>query len=320
MSISCLLAMPVAKGLFHKAILQSGAGHTYSTKEKANEVARAFIESTNALGFNTEQLPSLSTTEIMNIQQHFLSRPDVYADFGILPFKPVIDGEQLPLPPHQAIAEGFAKEISIIAGTNTEEWTLFAALLGQNISDESQLSEHLSPLIEQQHIAPCLELMKTQFRERNHKESPQSLLNEALTEFWFAQPCNRLLTAHTNAGGKAYLYKLGRRTVIPILGCTHSTEIGLVFNNIIEQFHGSEPRVFELAQQMQNSWGNFAHNGQPTVDDIDWPCYVHSIDNRDEQKQHEFIFFDHDTTYIQTVSKQSTEFWECVTDEQLASF
>ncbi|MFT5529286.1 MAG: para-nitrobenzyl esterase [Alteromonadaceae bacterium] len=320
MSISCLLAMPSAKGLFHKAILQSGAGHTYLTKDKANQVALAFIESAEALGFSTEQLLSISSDDILNIQKHLLARPEIYRDFGILPFRPVVDGEILPLPPHQAIAEGAAKEIIIIAGSNTEEWTLFAAIINQNIQDEEQLHLHLSPLIAKENITPYLALMSAQLNQRKTEITHQGLLNEALTEYWFSEPCNRLLAAHSQAGGTAYRYKLGRKTIIPTLGCTHITDIGLVFNHVAEQFHGSETRVLELAEEMQNCWGSFAHYGRPTSGDIEWPCYVDNMNSISEQKQQEFLFFDHHSTHLQTVSKQSTEFWLCISDEQLASF
>ncbi|MFT6692626.1 MAG: para-nitrobenzyl esterase, partial [Colwellia sp.] len=142
MSIACLLASPAAKGLFHKAILQSGASHTYSSVDKANNVAKEFINSANALGFTTKDLTSMSTNDILSVQQHFLKRPDIYKKFGILPFSPVVEKDLLPLPPHDAIKKGCAKDIVLLAGTNTDEWTLFAAMTGQNLKtvDSVQLS------------------------------------------------------------------------------------------------------------------------------------------------------------------------------------
>ncbi|MGB0938909.1 MAG: carboxylesterase family protein, partial [Colwellia sp.] len=83
MSIACLLATTKSKGLFHKAILQSGAGHTYSSIEKANEVAAEFVNSAKALGYTLEDLPTLTTEQILAIQKHFLARPEIYKRFGM---------------------------------------------------------------------------------------------------------------------------------------------------------------------------------------------------------------------------------------------
>ena len=190
MSIACLLASSAANELFHKAILQSGAGHTFSSIEKANNVAAEFVNSANQLGFMLEQFPSLSTVELLKIQGHFLARPEVYQQFGILPFTPVIENQLLPLPPHEAIAQGSAKDIAIIAGTNTDEWTFFAALLQQSISSKETLHSALCLLIEAEDIDECLIQIDEQLISRSRPTSYQNQLSEMYCEFWFTQPCH----------------------------------------------------------------------------------------------------------------------------------
>ena len=313
MSIACLLASPAAKGLFHKAILQSGASHTYSSVDKANNVAKEFINSANALGFTTKDLTSMSTNDILSVQQHFLKRPDIYKKFGILPFSPVVEKDLLPLPPHDAIKKGCAKDIVLLAGTNTDEWTLFAAMTGQNLKTVDSVQLSLQGLMASSLIENCLQLAEKTLTDRSRTITPQNSLNEVLSEYWFTQPCHRLLANHKLSGGRNYRYKLGRRTIIEALGCTHVTDIGFVFGHTEKTLHGTETRVDELITQVQASWSAFAHTGEPSTDTIQWPIY--GLGN-----ELHYIYFDHQSTYIDKHTIDNVRFWSQISDQQLADF
>jgi para-nitrobenzyl esterase len=317
MSIACLLASSVANTLFHKAILQSGAGHTYSSVEKANKVAAEFINSANQLGFTLDQFPSLSSDALLSIQGHFLARPDVYQKFGILPFTPVIENQLLPLPPHEAIAKGRAKHIIILAGTNTDEWTFFAALLPQNITSKEALKGAVAQLIDAKDINQCLTQIDEQLNSRNRPVSFQNQLSEMYCEFWFTQPCHRLLDNQIKAGGRAFRYKLGRRSPKEQFGCTHAADIGFVFDITDAHFHGQAPRVSQLVNEIQSSWAAFAHNDTPATAENPWPSYDENLC---------FMLFDHkhsylaEHTYVTEHNPKSIDFWSSVSDQKLASF
>ena len=311
MSIACLLACAAANRLFHKAILQSGAGHTYSSTEKANKVAAEFVNSANQLGFTLKQFPSLSSAELLKIQGHFLARPEVYQQFGILPFTPVIENQLLPLPPHEAIAQGSAKDITIMAGTNTDEWTFFATLLQQNISSKETLHSALCLLIEAEDIDNFLRQIDQQLISRNRPTSYQNQLSEMYCEYWFTQPCHRLLSNQIKAGGRAYGYKLGRRSPMENFGCTHGADIGYVFGTTDRHFHGQTPRVVQLVNEIQSSWAAFAHNGSPATTEAPWPSYNEGLC---------FMLFDHDHNYLAEHSPKFIDFWSRISDRKLASF
>lgn len=321
MSIACLLAMPQAKGLFHKAILQSGAGHSYHSKERANELGKYFLEVAMRLGHSVEQLADLPTHDLLAIQQHMLATPEIYKKFGVLPFKPVIDEEHLLLAPHDAIAQGCAKDITIIAGTNDDEWTLFAQIINQNIDSIEQLTYALSPLLTAQDITQCLELMTQQIRQRNLTVNAQNLLNETLSNYWFHQPCHRLLAAQANAGGQAFGYKFGRKTVVETLGSTHITEIGYVFACTDRNFHGESARVKELTQEIQQYWGYIAHHQPNNTTLISWPKYRPA--NSQKQRsvgQFQYLYFNHDASYVDIIDQNLTAFWANISDLKLSLF
>jgi para-nitrobenzyl esterase len=311
MSIACLLASAATNGLFHKAILQSGAAHTYSSIEKANKVAAEYVNSANQLGFTLDQLPSLSSEELLTIQAHFLSRPEIYQKFGILPFTPVVENQLLPLPPHEAIAQGSAKQIILMAGTNTDEWAFFAALLQQNISSKEAFHSALSQLIKTEDIDSCLTQLNQQLISRNRPISYQNQLCEMYTEYWFTHPCHRLLNNQINAGGSAYRYKLGRRSPMEQFGCTHAADIGYVFGTTDDDFHGQAPRVSQLINEIQSSWAAFAHNDTPATSENPWPSYDQGWC---------FMLFDHECSYIVEHTPKPIDFWSRISDQKLASF
>src|SRR5205807_3105039 len=136
MSIGALLGMPAAQGLFQRAILQSGAGSDLTTRPRATNVAQALLAQ---LGLETSQLSALAEVPfeaLLKIQ------PELGREFGsVQAFSPIIDGETLPQHPSAMIAQGSAANVAILAGTNRDEWRLFALMSGGPKVDEVQLTQ-----------------------------------------------------------------------------------------------------------------------------------------------------------------------------------
>jgi para-nitrobenzyl esterase len=130
-------------------------------------------------------------------------------------------------------------------------------------------------------------------------------------EYWFTQPCHRLLDKHIKAGGTAYRYKLGRRSPIEQFGCTHTADIGYIFDTTDEGFDEQAPRVPQLVNEIQGSWAAFAHNGSPATEDCPWPSYNEDLC---------FMYFDHEQSHLADHSVQSIDFWSRISDQKLASF
>lgn len=323
MSIACLLASPRAKGLFHKTILQSGAGHNYSSVEKANNIAKEFIISATALGYSTQDLKTITAQQLMAIQAHFLKRPEVYQQFGMLPFSPVIEESLLPIAPHIAIKQGCAKGIPILAGTNTDEWTLFAAMIGQNIDSQAAIDFSLAPIMTSDIKNDVVELAKLTLNKRDKENSYQNILSEVLGNYWFSEPCHRLLANHASAGGKSYRYLLGRKTIIEALGSTHGTDIGFVFGTTTATFHGASQRVDELVNNIQSTWSAFAYSGSPTTESLIWPEYSPTEQTNalnDVIPAFSYLSLGHQQELITQCAPSYIQCWSQISDQQLAAF
>ncbi len=124
MSVGTLLGTPSAQGLFHKAILQSGAAHTVRGREAATGIAREALKLLEVDAGNVERLRELSVEQILAAQ----AKLAVSRASGGLFAQPVVDGEALPRPPLEAVANGVAAGVPLLLGTNLDEMKLFSAL------------------------------------------------------------------------------------------------------------------------------------------------------------------------------------------------
>jgi para-nitrobenzyl esterase len=133
MSIGCLMSMPVARGRFQKAILESGAANTVSSLDEAVDMSGKYLEVLGLSGNDIKALRSLTTKQLLAAQQE-LGNIVLETEHRITPFQPVVDGEAIPELPIEAIKHGSAKNVTVIAGTNLEEWKLFA-IMEPNFND-----------------------------------------------------------------------------------------------------------------------------------------------------------------------------------------
>ena len=124
MSIGVLLAMPSAAGLFHRAILQSGASRNVSTPEHAGAVTRAVLD---ALDATPAQLVDAPVDALLAAQTAVTERSRA----SVLPFQPVVDGDVVPLPPLDVLAAGALVGIDVIIGSTSDEAKLFTAFVPQ---------------------------------------------------------------------------------------------------------------------------------------------------------------------------------------------
>ena len=122
MSATALMAMPSAKGLFHKVIAQSGAGSTARETGYAKAVSDELLGAAGVTDLN--ELLDLSTEELVTAQDLMLE----VAFLGDLLFGTVVDGDVFPEPPIHAIAKGAASDIPLLTGTTRDEtrlWILY---------------------------------------------------------------------------------------------------------------------------------------------------------------------------------------------------
>lgn len=273
MSIGALLTLPTAKGLFHKAILQSGACHTALTKDKSKEIAKAFVDS---LGVDVANLRNCSVAELLEAQAQVESKASQLG-FPSMPFQPVADGDVLPGLPIDEIRRGSAKDIPILTGTTAEEWKLFApGRKDLDSLDEDKLHARVKKWAGD-FTDQLIETYAHQLEEQNREVSAKEIYIAIITDRIFRLPVIKLLEAQLKFQNDVYTYLFDwpSPAMKGILGACHAVELGFVFgtNECAPRFFGQGEKADKLVLQTMDLWTSFARTAKPSIDDIECPPY-----------------------------------------------
>lgn len=252
-SIACLLAMPAAKGLFQRAILQSGAASTVASKAQARLAAARFLA-----GLPGEVAAS-SGEDILNAGLGLLSAPSAPDPaLGVMPFQPVVDGEHLPVHPLDAIAAGASRDVDVVIGSNREEWLLFA-----DPAIDAMTPEDARAWGERRYGARLAPRLSRPYRDR--AVTARDLISAMETDRLFTVPRLQFLRAREGGGGRTLSYSFARPSPAwdGALGACHTVEIGHVFGTA-----GHEDYAAFFGQglaAMPRLWTDFARTGSPEL-------------------------------------------------------
>jgi para-nitrobenzyl esterase len=259
MSIGALLAMPSARGLFHRAILESGAAHIGKRRESSAKIAQSILGSMGV--HDPQHLANVPLEAIVKAQAAILKQRRI----GGLPFAPTIDGDLLPARAIENVRAGSAKGIALLSGTTMEEWKLFTVARPKlRLMSAATLHKYTANLAGKEHADTLL----ATYDEGSNFER----WNAIMTDRSFAVPSARLLEAQASYA-PTFSYRFDWRSPLlgGVLGSCHALEIGFVFGTYNEKraglFFGTGPRADALSEAMMQSWIAFAHGNEP------WPRY-----------------------------------------------
>lgn len=289
MCIAALLAAPRCRGLFRRAIVQSGNPCAMQTPERANHLAEAFLGYLEKSG---EPPLRASVQSLLRAQQGILSDPRMEQSWGQLPFKPVLDGELLTTEPMIALQGGGGADVSLMLGNNLDEWNLFSATdAGSMMLDDAQIRSRLEWLLPRNVLDPILAHYYQRARSMTDNPWPEwsRAWNLMLTDMVFTLPGIRLLKAH---GGRRYHYQFAQPLAAqPLLGACHAVELGYVFGThgeeTLQSLYGGETAAHSLSESMREAWLNFAECGDPGDG---WPAFSEGHSRRFGQHPEERPF------------------------------
>lgn len=265
MSVTCLLGLPEAHGLFRRAVAQSGASLDMLTPDRAQAVTDHFLGHLGLRPGDAVKLLDLPLDALLSAQQECATSFRRLAEG--LPFRPVTDGDVLPRPPVEALAGGAARHVPLLIGTNLDEWRLFGLADPRAATlDEARLRDRLERLMEG--AGP----IAVAYRRALPDASPTELWYAFQSDRLFMVPATRFAEAQAQHQPDTYVYLWTRPSPIEVLGACHGLEIPFVFGNLeapgMAVFAGTGAEVAELSRRAQDAWLAFARTGQPG-----WPPY-----------------------------------------------
>lgn len=265
-SVAVLLGMPAAKGLFHKAICQSGtAGNTCPLNE-ARHSSEVFL---NALGIRPDDefaLRAVSVDRLLVAQAKFSRSREVR-------FRAVTDGMALPQPPQTAVEKGFAKSIPLMVGSTLEETKMY---MDVNSIDEAGLAQRLEDMLPAEFRSSVVKTYREIRGRKGLSVTPGELFSAIQTDATFRFGAFKLLEAQRkhNRDVYSYLYTWKSPALGGRLGACHAIELGFVFGNTDPVFTGQGPEADTLVRKTQDAWVAFARTGCPTCESLgEWPRF-----------------------------------------------
>ena len=284
MSLCELLGAPLARGMFQRAIIESGSPlATYA--DASSSVAERFA---NCLGLDELTREGLEDVPLALLLEAQRAVSDSI-DGGIgLPFRPVVDGGQLKRHPADEIADGGARSVDLLIGTNRDEFKFFSAITPQLSSiDDAGLCGLIDRYLRASGIdeskidaAALIQHYRTWRSARDQTAGSRDLLDAIVGDWLFRIPAMRLAEAFTSHNPNTYVYVFDWESPFGggVLGACHVLELPFVFgtlrNPVIGFFAGSDERAFALSDTMANAWVAFATNGDPSHKGIgSWPRY-----------------------------------------------
>jgi para-nitrobenzyl esterase len=278
MSVGSLLAAPTARGLFHKAIPQSGACHTGAARERANRNAERVMTKLGAA--NPDAMRALTPAQLLT--GSFLAdgkTPD--PEFGGMAYQPVIDGTVIPRVPIDLVTEGASSDVAIMVGSTLDEWKLFAPMdPGIRTLDRAGLAARYSRRVTPEVADGLITSYEKARASRGAPTTAPEIYNALETDRIFRIPAIRLAEVHAKRRGSIYnyLFTWPSPAAKGMLGSCHALELGFVFgtNHIpgMPQFAGTGPIVERLATEIQDGWLAFARTGDPSCQSLGaWPQY-----------------------------------------------
>lgn len=277
--VNTLMAMPSAKGLFHKAINQSGSFRAQMLeKETTQFIAAEVLKELNISSSNIDEIQNIPYQKLSDAGKKALKttadkmkaegKPVI--GFG-LSWGPSVDGEVLPYQLFSKEAFELSKDIPLMIGTTKNEFTPFFGSIPAS-STKEQSEEAVK-----KRYGDKADAYMAAVKKAYPIGKPSEMLDIDVT----FRP-GAVLQANEKSslagGANVYMYLFDWQS--PVMNgkykAVHCMEIPFVFDNIArcEEMTGGFKDAYVLANKMSKSWLNFAKTGNPNHKELPvWPVY-----------------------------------------------
>ena len=269
--VGTLLGMPDAKGLFHRAVIESGPQIKSVTREDATFAAQAVLDELQIARADFRKLQQVPLDKLM--PAFFAASRKHRFTQTVTGFAPVVDGKVLPQHIFHPTASSVMPEIPVIVGTNRTELAL--QLVGDTAAfnlDEAGMQARIKEAFGDR----AQRLIDT-YRKEVPNASPSELFLLMVSDRNYCVP-SMTIAERRSALGKAPVYFYYFSWETPVNGgkmhSPHALEIAFVFDNTERsaRYTGGGPRAATLADKMSDAWIAFARTGNPNTPK--WPAWT----------------------------------------------
>ena len=269
-AIMCLLAMEEAKGLFHRAILQS-APPTMSPLPVAT-AAEYGVRLAEFANVTPKELRTLPVPALIAAQLQLARSIAAFADVRP-PFLPVFDalagtGAFLAA----AVRGAVERRVALIVGTTRDEMHAFFV-------PDPAMQDPKPALVAARFRSLGGDGALERYRARRPGGVAMDLLGDLVTDHMFQFPSLALAGAVARAGGRAFAYRFDWSVPGNRFGACHCIELPFVFGTFpawpgAGMLHGGDAGEMQaLSASLRAAWTSFARDGVPAITALRWPDY-----------------------------------------------
>jgi len=280
--VTALMAMPAAKGLFHRAIIQSGPFLKALTPDYSQQIAQLTMDELGLSGSQVKELQKIPGDRLSGAGAEAMkkiSRPRISLRNGYdwesaVGWGPTVDGRILPSHPFHPGAPAISVDVPLITGTNLNE----SASGIDHPGVEKMTVEEMNQKVHESYGTDA-EAIIAAYRQDYPQATPFGLYAAIATSRWRIPAFEQAARKAALSAAPAYAYIYSWRT--PVLdnrpGSFHASEISFVFDNaaICNHYSAGDPGAFVLSKQMSAAWASFARTGNPNHGGMPhWPAYT----------------------------------------------
>ncbi|HMH11963.1 MAG TPA: carboxylesterase family protein [Edaphobacter sp.] len=277
--VAALMAMPAAKGLFHRAIIQSGPFLKALTPDYSQRVAELIFDE---LGLSKSQVRELQKIPVSRLtgaavegmKKMLKPQPSLRGTFGESGWGPTVDGHVLPSHPFDPGAPAISADIPLITGTDLNE---FVSGIDRPNADAMTVEE-MNRLVREAFGGESEAIIAAYRRDYPKATSFGLYATIAASQLripGIAQASRK--AAQGAAPAYAYVYAWRTPALDDRPGTFHAAEISFTFDNaeLCDHYSAGDSGAFVLSRQMGRAWTSFARTGNPNHSGMPhWPSYT----------------------------------------------
>ena len=270
MSLTTLLSMPLASGLFAQAIAQSGAAAHTLTVEQGRLVG-GYLADALGVPADRDAIRAVPLDKLVRAASDLVTEVQTAADPGrwgqlalsLLPFAPTVDGSVLPTAPLAGFAEGRGRDVPLLIGSNRDEARLFLVAAGaiDPIDDATLAAGAGAYGLSADGLAV--------YRANRPGSGAGDVLAAVISDWFFRVPAIRVAEARATAGGsRTWMYRFDYPEPRDNrgFGACHAAEVAFVFDTITRDgaraLLGDAPSR-DVVDRVHRVWVDFITRGDP---------------------------------------------------------
>jgi len=277
--VVALMAMPAAKGLFHRAIVQSGPFLKCLSPDYSARVADLVLAELGLSKSRVRELQAIPVDRLSGAAAEVMKkmpsqRSSIRQVYGEDNWGPTVDGGILPRHPFDPGAPEIAADVPLLTGSNLHE---FVNGLDRPEAQAMEMGE-LHRLMSQEFAERSSEIIDV-YRRDYPRATPFDLYATIAAAPFRLPACVQASRKSALGGAPAYSYIYAWRT--PVLdgrpGPFHGAEIAFTFDNaeLCDHYSGGSDEAIVLSKQVSTAWVSFARTGNPNHANLPhWPKYT----------------------------------------------